>query len=171
MMLSKPYDPWYEALQTELRQTREEYAQPLAAIEAGFRVACRYRSRLPPPGEPVNPIDSVHYYKHELPRFEAPIRFFELCYFLEMFWPVAPGDQGMFFGREQARRSRLVDQDPVLFAYYHTGATELDEAFFGRDPARAERNALLLADYLSLDEYEPYLARYPARFHVITFPK
>ena len=86
-------------------------------------------------------------------------------YCLEKFWPPLASDQWAFWVRERARRSRLVDQAPVLFAYYQSGATDLDGAFFAGDKVRAEQHALLLADFLALGQYEAYLQQNQSRFY------
>jgi hypothetical protein len=128
---------------------------PLTAIEKGFRIAWCYRNQLPLRDELVSPVD---YFKRWLPKFEAEIKFHELCYYAEKFGPDGPlPDQQNFLLRELGRSGRVRAETPGLYDYIGCGTTDRDEELFGGDPETAAEHALRIAGFLAFARYDRYL--------------
>src|ERR1700744_758019 len=92
------YDVLYQDLQAELKRIRPDHGKPVATIEEGFQVSWRYRRRLSMVDPPVS---QVTYYKKWLPLFDAEVRYYEYCYYVEQFSPRGPCQERIeFWSRE-----------------------------------------------------------------------
>jgi hypothetical protein len=149
------YEQLYADLLVEMNALHAAYQDPLTRIEKGFLVAWRYRNRLPLReviGTPVS------YFKNWLPRFEAEVKYHELCYYAEKFGPDGPlHDRQNFLLRELGRKGRTVEEAKDLFDYIQRGATDRDQALFGGDPEEAAEHVERIAYFIALDRYEQYL--------------
>jgi hypothetical protein len=134
----------------------------IAAIEAGFLAATKYRQQLPP--APQGPAQ-IAYFKHIWPAVQSTIRFYELAYYLERFWPRGnTHEQRRFWLREMGRRTRYMDTYADLYAYLQTPGSDGDQELFGGKQATAAIHSSRVAELIALDRYAHYLATHVARF-------
>jgi hypothetical protein len=106
--------------------------------------------------------EEIEFYKHVKPLFKSHIEFYNRVYHSELFKPVeSPGEMKEFWIREQQRLDKFILDNADFFAYYKSGRTDRDAAYF----LLREDVDDLLVTLLALKKYSIYIQNELDKIH------
>ena len=149
------YQEHFQEMKKRLSGCLQAKGDPIWIFLKATAITRFYRRQLPLPAVRLT---QLAYFKEHLPVFEAELQYYDLRYELERRRPSDSAKAWAAFWLEEASRmQRQIDAHPDLYDYYHRGATDRDENYFGAGPALAEQNAVTWGAFMAHERYEQEL--------------